>query len=390
MKTTALIGLALTCTVQATTIHPIISKQGPYLVEITDEQKALKNWNPIQPKGSAIDAGAIHIAAQQCPNGGFGWPHNDCSNTYHNITPPIIDGVRQAYLQSPNAGYLGVMVSAGDYALTNEYAGNQSPRFGGFTSYFLWNLSKDTQDPTYKDFSEQGFFAALESATYGDLADVDTAAWIASVETSRTGTWVNLRPWEFSNLILTAHRHCRDIQSGLFEQAIYRGLGTLDNTDPSSVYSDLLGVAGGLLGLAPVQRPSFPAINAPLHPGVHGTSSLEALADYLVSQQNPDGSFYWHSNLAMPEETDKDTQTTAYAVLALIKANEALPQVDYLPAITAGQSYLLSMQDADGGFASYPGDTEHNTEVEAEALTAVATQGVYDRIHRGNMECYIY
>lgn len=389
MKITLLMILLLSGTSQATKIHPIISTQGPFVVPVNPDTLA-----PKAPKQFSLedpyDAAAIHIAAQQCPNGGFGWPYNNCDTTYHNITPPIIDGIRQAYLRNPNMGYLGVMLNSGDYALTNEYASNQSPRLGAFTAYFLWNLSHDSGDNIYRDFSEQGFFEALSTGTYGEQADMDTADWITSVETSRTGTWVNLRPWEFSNLILTAHRHCRDIQSGEFEQAIYRGLGTLDNTDPDNVYSDNIGVAGGLLGLASIQRPSFPAINAPLHAGVHGISTLEALADYLVSQQNMDGSFYWHSNLPAPTEADKDTQTTAYATLALIKANEALVDNDYLPAINAAQEWILGLQEQDGGFPSFPGDTDRNTEVEAEALSAIATQGVYDRIYRGNMECYLY
>jgi hypothetical protein len=165
-------------------------------------------------------------------------------------------------------------------------------------------------------------------------------------------------------------------------------LGTLNNTDPDNVYSDVIGVAGGLLGMARINRTSFPAINAPLHAGVNGIGTLEELADYLMSLQNPDGSFYWHSSLAVPEEGDKDTQSTAYAIMALIKAAERLGEADYLTAIASGQAYLLTMQDEFGGFASYPGDTDHNTEVEGEALTAIGMVGIYDRIFQSGMECY--
>ncbi len=365
-------------------IHPIVTPSGAYVIEIT-ESKTVQPNNAIHSLDDAIEAGAINIAAQQCPDGGFGWPHNDCSNTYHNITAPIIDGVRQAYLRSGNAGFLGVMKNSGDYDLTNQY-GNGEARFGAFTSYMMWNLSKDTGDSTYRDFVETEFFAALEAGTYGE-DDLDTQGWITAVETSRTGTWVNLRPWEFSSLVLITQRHCRDIQSGEFEQALWRGLGTLDNTDPDNVYSDVIGVAGGLLGMARINRTSFPAINAPLHSGVNGLGTLEALADYLMSLQNPDGSFYWHSNLAAPTDGDKDTQSTAYAVMALIKAAERLGEADYLLAIESGKGFLLSMQDEFGGFTSYPGGT-YNTEVEGEALTAIGMQGIYDRIFQSNLECY--
>ncbi len=367
--------------------HPIVTSQGAYLVEVTPHEAINTTSVNLRTTPQVLESGAIHIAAQQCPDGGFGWPHNDCSSTFHNITPPIIDGVRQAYNLAQNGGYLGVMINGGEFDLLNEYD-NGEKRLGAFTAYQMWNLSHDSGNSIYRDFTETEFFAPLEAGTYG-TDDLNTEGWIAAVETNRTGAWVNLRPWEFSSLILMAQRHCRDIQSGMFEQGIIRGLGTLDNTNPDNVYSDVIGLSGGLLGLARVNRMSFPAINAPSHTGVSGLSSLEQLSDYLVSLQNPDGSFYWHSNLVAPEDNDKDTQTTAYAVMALIKAQERLVNGNFMPAILAGQAWLASMQDEVGGFASFPGDIEHNTEVEGEALTALGTTGVFDRIYQSGLECYV-
>ncbi len=367
-------------------VHPIVTTEKAYLVEV-DSIQLLKDKTVTRSANQVIEAGAIHVAAQQCPNGGFGWPHNDCDNTYHNITPPIIDGVRQAYKIEQNAGYLGVMLNSGNYDLTNQY-NNGDARFGAFTAYQMWNLSRDSGDSVYYDFTESNFFAELEAGSYGE-DDIDTLGWITAVETNRTGAWVNLRPWEFSSLVVIAQRHCRNTQASQFEAALLRGLGTLDNTDSDNVYSDLIGAAGGLLGLARINRLSFSAINSPLHTGINGIGDLSGLADYLVSQQNSDGSFYWHSNLAMPDDGDKDTQTTSYAILALIKAQERLPGSDYIAAIDLGKAYIMSMQTADGGFANYPGDTTHNTEVEGEALTAIGTIGVYDRVYKSGMECYV-
>lgn len=367
-------------------IHPIVTTEKAYVINIQPNLHQ-KPQSTNKSSQQVLESGAIHIAAQQCPNGGFGWPHNDCSNTYHNITPPIIDGIRQAYKLDSNIGYLGVMSSAGDYDLTSQY-NNGEARFGAFTAYQMWNLSQDTNDSIYYDFSETNFFAALEAGTYGEN-DIDTQGWIESVQTNRTGTWVNLRPWEFSNLVLVAQRHCRNIQSGSFELAIWSGLGTLDHTDPDNVYSDIIGVAGGLLGLARINRMTFPAINAPLHSGVNGIDNLTNLANYLQTLQNLDGSFYWHSNLSNPTDDDKDTQTTAYAIIALIKANERVQGQPYTQAILLGKQWLESMQTNNGGFASFPGDTEHNTEVEGEALTALGTIGIYDRIFLSGMECYV-
>ena len=362
-------------------IHPIVTSLGGMVLTVDEQSSRL--WNPQAPDINAIHAAAIHISAQQCPDGGFGWPHNDCSTTYHNITSPILQGVHKAWQQTGNNAYLGIMVNGGNFDLLSEFTNGDS-RFSTGSGLFMWDLTAATSDSTYQSFTETDFFTELDANTYGP-DDLDTAGWINSVVTGRQGTWVNLLPWEFISLPLIAGRHCRPAQATLFEQAILDNFNSMDDTSPDTVYNDLIGVAGGLLGLAAVNRQNFPAISAPKH-DINGLSGLKQLADFLVNQQNPDGSWYWHSKLVKPTNDDKDTQTTAYAVLALIKANERLAD-DYLPAINLGQNFLESMQNQFGGFASFPGGDE-NTEVESEALTALATVGVYDRIYRSGLECY--
>jgi hypothetical protein len=159
-------------------------------------------------------------------------------------------------------------------------------------------------------------------------------------------------------------------QDALFEQAVLNGLATLDNSDPSTVYSDVIGVAGAVRGLAFARRYGFPAVVAPLHSGVDGLDTLEDLAAYLASLQNPDGSWNWHSALAAPTISDEDVQTSAYAVLALL-AVDKLTAASYRGVAQAGRDWLVSMQLLNGGFPEYPGG-EENTEVEGEALTAIA------------------
>jgi hypothetical protein len=52
------------------------------------------SWAPetahIVRQGEMLTTVADHILQQQCGNGGFGWPHSDCSQTFYNITGPII------------------------------------------------------------------------------------------------------------------------------------------------------------------------------------------------------------------------------------------------------------------------------------------------------------
>ncbi|MDX2435808.1 MAG: terpene cyclase/mutase family protein, partial [Acidobacteriota bacterium] len=212
-------------------------------------------------------------------------------------------------------------------------------------------------------------FDELAAGTYGP-DDFDTAGWIANIQTGRSGEWINLRPWEFHALINVAGVLGQPGQDALFEQGVLDGLNTLDNSQPSTVYSDIIGLAGAVRGLAYARRYTFPAIVAPLHTGVNGIDNLEDLAAYLASLQNPNGSWYWHSNLAAPVTGDEDVQTTAYALLALLEV-DVMTAASYQPATEAARDWLVSMQLPNGGFPEYPGGDE-NTEVEGEAVTAMA------------------
>jgi len=323
-----------------------------------------------------LQAGADHIVAQQCSDGGFGWPHDDCSATYHNITAPILLGVLHAYASTRDANHLAAAGAGGDFDLGSQWD-NGEPRFGVQTPYFFMQLSAASGDPTYADHAAQEFFDALTAGTYGP-DDWDTAAFIANVFAYRTGTWVNLRPWEFCYLVQAARILGNPGQADAFVQAALDGLASLDNTAPDTVYSDIIGLAGGIMALAQGGRTSFPAISAPLHAGVNGIDSLEGLVNLLLSYQNPDGSWNWHSNLPAPAVGDEDAQTTAYAVIALTLADPLVPS-SLGEFVSPARDWLAAQQLPDGGFLSYPGGDE-NTEVEGEILTALAVSAGYDAL----------
>ncbi len=309
-----------------------------------------------------------HILAMQCGNGGFGWPHGDCSQTFHNITGPILLGVLGGYEHSRDGFHLVGVVNGGVYDMTSQYD-NGEARFGSFMPYFLMWVARASQNVTFSEHVSNGLFDELAASTYGPN-DRDTAGWIGDIQALRTGQWINIRPWELHTLIPAAMALGQPGQAALFEQGVLDGLGTLDRTSPSNVYLDILGVAAGVRGLAFARLLGFPAISAPLHSGVDGVDSLETLAAYLASLQNPDGSWYRHSNLPSPTDSDKETQTTAYAALALLQA-DLLTAASYAPAYEAARDWLVSLQLPGGGIPSYPGGSE-NVQVEGEALTAIA------------------
>jgi len=323
-----------------------------------------------------LHLGGEHIVAQQCSDGGFGWPHDDCSTTYHNITAPILMGVLTAYSYGREANFLASARAGGAFEMAWQWP-NGEARFGTFSAYFLWQLSRMTGDPQYAEHATTAFFDELQAGSYGP-DDQDTAAYIASVVAHRSGTWVNLVPWEFHTLVPAAAALGHAGQSTAFVEGILQGLDAMDNTDPNGVPMDIVGIAGAVRGLAWGGRTIFPPIVAPLHNRIDGISSLEGLADELVSLQNADGSWNWHSNLPSPGISDEDTQTTAYAVMAL-QAADPLVGSDYAAAIEAGKDWLASQQLPNGGFPEYPGAGE-NTEVEGEALWALGGRAAAEPI----------
>lgn len=329
--------------------------------------------HPVQREGTEIPVdhlvlGTEHILDQQCFNGGFGWPHADCTATFHNITGPILLGVLGTYSLTFDGNELVGALNGGAFDLAYTFT-NGEARFGSFTPAFMLDLALISDNTTFSTHVSVNLFDELAAGTYGPN-DFDTAGWIASIQTGRVGAWINLRPWDFHTLIPTSRALGQPGQDDLFEQGVLDGLNTLDNSDPNTVYSDVVGLAGAVRGLASARRMTFPAISAPLHSGVDGIDTLEDLVTYLASLQNPDGSWNWHSNLAAPVVGDEDVQTTAYAVLALLEADVAT-SASYQPATESARNWLLTMEQPDGGFPEYPGGSE-NTEVEGEAVTAMA------------------
>lgn len=363
------LAIGTTTSAQNEPVRPPIASPFGTVLHDTGIQP-VRGWHA--PRGTIVDlqAAADHIVAQQCINGGWGWPHDDCSATPNNITAPIATGVMRAYRATQDPAHIASVIAGGDFDLLYQY-GNGSPRFSAFTPWFLNELSKETGDTAYSDHAAIGFFGALDAGVYGSAADWDTADWIALVQAGRVGAWVNLRPWDLHLMIPTADELGTPTQASQFIDAVLDGLDTLDGTDPGGVYYDTLGIAGATRGLSLGGVTSFPAINSPLHPLINGIDNLSDLVSVLVSLQNPDGSWDWHSNLATPDNTDKDTQTTAYAVLALIAAQQA-GAGSYAAEIALGRQWIGSMQTIDGGFLSYPTGDE-NTEVEGEATTALAS-----------------
>jgi hypothetical protein len=323
--------------------------------------------------GLGVRAAGDHIIEYQCADGGWGWPHAPCpTTTYQNIGPPIALGLLNAYALTEDSTYLDAAVDAGDFNLTSQFT-NGEASFGAFMPYFLLELSAASGDSQYAIHAETYFFDELVAGTYGP-DDLDMDGWVTYIEDYRAGTWVNLIPWEFSNVVVASQALGTPDQTDRLVQGILDGLDTLDSTSPGSVYRDLIGIAGAVRGLSFAGVTTFPAINSPLHSEIDTIDNLSDLVDVLLAHQNADGSWYWESNLTGPTDGDKDMQQTAYAVLALLAAQDAGVGT-YDTEIADARDWIRGQQDpSDGSYWSYGDKTGKNTEVIAEGLNAVTPE----------------
>ncbi len=310
----------------------------------------------------AIQSGADHIQTIQNADGSFGWTHGPSSAGpgSTNITGPIGMGLISAYGVTGDADHLTGATDAADFLLPQTEGW-----VGTFNPFFLLKTYDATGTVAYKDKATE-FFDELTAGTYTrgtPSMDYDTAGYISWLETVRSGSSINLRPWEFAPLAYAAQRVGSSSQTTAFISALTDGINTLDNTDPNNVWWDMLGLSGGVFGLGLTGTDFDPTAGS-----FASASSTSDLADILAGFQNPNGSWYWGSNLASPDSTDEDSQTTAYAMLALMSVNTS---GQYNDEIIAGRNYFLGTQLGSGGFPSYPTGGE-NIEVEGEVVWALS------------------
>jgi len=341
------------------------------------------------PTGSVggLNAGAQHVIDQQCMNGGWGWPHDDCGTTYNNITGPIAMGLISVYELSGYQAALDAAVAGGDYDIANVWADSGDVAFGSFAPAFFELLSAASGDTSYRTAAETDFFDKLTAGTYGDPAvdatyyPADTYDYQARHFALRAGYTVNLRPWDMQympwvagllgNADSTTPADAVSQQDAFLAHVI-AGIESLNSSDPGAMPWDLSGLAGGVHALGLNGTTTFAALSVPDFPEINGLTTLCSLAAVLADFQNANGSWYWASGLATPDVTDEDTQGTAYALMALVSA--AANGCPCSEEINAARDWLKTMQDVDGGYFSYP-TGGHNTEVEGEVLKSFVDSG---------------
>ena len=314
---------------------------------------------------SGIAGGANWLMAQQDAGGGYPWTAG--GSIYANTQGPTAQGMMKAYSHDGDGAYSESAVASATYLITAPYPvvyTDDDPRFGTHNPLFLEDLSLITADTTYSDFVQTWFWDKLSSSTYGENNDMDAAAFGAAVVVGRTGQGlVALSPWDLSATAIAAHVAGEFDSRDALMASILAGL---NGTSAGDSY-DTLGLAGAIWASALTGVDLDPV--AGVYASANTSADLAAILAGMTLADSP-RAWLWGSNADPSDPTNGDTQTTAYALMAL----NAFDQATYLSQIEQGTAFIRSVQDVSGQFLAYTGaatDAAGGGEVHGEALAAL-------------------
>jgi len=300
---------------------------------------------------SVFQAGGDRLDATQNPDGGWGWPVAGASAP--NTVAPITMGLIQAYRMTGDPDHLSAIQQAGAFLLTKT--NNFSPSDG----YLAAELDGLLGGTTYRDHVQANFYGPLAAGTYNRLGLgtlYSTASFVDKIRTDRAAQGIpNMAAWDIGIGVVGA------ASAGADPSAWVAGTKAEINELSSAAWYDVLGLAGGVYGLAFVGEDFDPTA------GQHAAAgSLADLAAILAGYQLPSGGFTWNANFMGPG--DETVQETAYAVLALNEFNRPL----YATNLENAAEWLIGFQLPNGGWQNYTGGGENNV-ITGEALWGTYT-----------------
>ncbi len=303
---------------------------------------------------AAALAAAARLVATQNNDGGWEWENPDTdpatgTPSPYNTLGVTAQGVLDIYRINRDTAYLTACIAAYDAMVIN--AGDDDPakhRIRGPDIPFLVELSEVTGNDTYATFAKERYEAAVTE--FGGGTATGFAEYIRDIRIGQG--WQALVAWDIDLYVqgaLALHRNFPgggyDAHAVAMAEVIYKWL-----------YVDAPGFNFGDTEMDEYWLTYTGAIEAFATTGTHATE-VEALVDDLLGSQETDGHFEGIG-------AGWDTQTTAYAVMALLKVGETA-------AARAGAEYLEGDQFGNGGI----GDEVENTEVTSEM-----TQAIFDFI----------
>ena len=314
----------------------------------------------------AMQAGGERLADLQNNDGGWDWPLDDGNPA--NVSPtntiaPTTMGLIQAYLATNDASMLTAINNAST-AFLNKQQGNATSKgtFSAADGYIAVALDQILGVNTHANHVKTQFYDKLAAGTYVRLGQqINTTDYVNLIRSGRTGSQANMAAWDVGVGLFAANAIGADTQAWL--DGTEAEINELSGDQFGGyAYYDVIGLAGGLLGLASVGENFDPTA------GEHAAAdSTAALADILASYQIEGGGFAWTKNYVIPNDGDETVQETAYAMLALSLFDSAA----FAANIAGAADYLVSVQLATGGWETYTASGENN-EITAEALWALS------------------
>ena len=313
--------------------------------------------------GTADDAimnAANRLVATQNDDGGWDWNAPDtnfASPSPNNTIGVTAQALVDAYVLNGNISYRDAAIVAADKI---DFA-TDTQRIRGPDISFLVELSEATGDSSYASLAKTEFEEAKINEGNGSATGL--AEYIRN---GRIGQgYEALVAWDIDLYVQGASALDRYFPGQGYEN---------DAEDMTEVIYDFM---YSTFNFADKTEPNYwlshtGSIDAFTSTGLHETERDTLVANLLASQ-NGDGSF--------PADDDwtTDDQTTAYAIIALLKAGENSAANDAV-------QYLINSQESNGGWSLGTGETE---------VTSEAAQALYDTLNEnqeveGTLEDYFW
>lgn len=296
---------------------------------------------------AAITKAADRLVETQNNDGGWEWDNPD-TNPATGIPSPkntvgvTAQGVLDAYRVNEKEAYLDTAKDAFGYM---EDLSSGDWRIRGPDLTFLVELSEETGNLAYADFAKTRWGAAKT-----EFADGTATGFAQYIRDTRKPNYPALISWDIDLYLqgaLALNRHFPG-----------QGFGTEAQEMAEVIYDSLY--VDGDFDFSDTNQDEYwaafdGAIRAFATTGLH-TAERNSLITDLLSSQESDGHFVGVGD-------GSDVQTTAYAIMSLLKANRRAPT-------DGAVDYLTGSQLSNGGWEY--GASIENTEVTSEAAQAIS------------------
>lgn len=354
----------------------VASNEKP-LIDLIDIPEIRKNDNnPTTSKGlqfQSNELAAQWLLGNQNIDGSFPWTSG--GGVYYNVQGPPARGLLKAYEITNDVQYLDAAVLAGNYIINTMLVPNTGlslysdgdPRFATHDPIFLEELSQVTGNSSYADFVQTWLWDKFTTGTYGETNDMDANDFGNYVVNARNGQGiVALSPWDISATAIAAYIAGETALTNDLMDSILYGL---NQTTSSDTTYDSIGLSGAVWASA------ITGIDLDPTTGVYvnndSTSDLALTLSEMRTDDSPKG-WLWSSAADPSDYTNGDTQTTAFAIMAL----DAYDRTTYDDQVTSGVVFIRDIQNVSGEFLGWPSASpggSGNVEVQGESISGIVT-----------------